>query len=66
MDLECTFETYTAWKKELLKLLKTWDASYVKHIKPKNAHQEMQEVHDAAMRPLLLLMKSNSNLAQLE
>ena len=64
MELECTFETYNTWKKELLKVLKTWDAAYCKHMKA--PHPEMQKVHEAAMMPLTLLMKSNSNFGQLE
>lgn len=64
MELECTFENYTGWKKELLKVLKTWDQAYVKHMK--QPHQEMAKLHESAMMPLILLMKSNSNFGQLE
>lgn len=39
MELECTFENYTGWKKELLKTLKQWDVHYVKHMKA--PHPEM-------------------------
>lgn len=63
-ETACTFETYTGWKKELLKILKQWDVHYVKHIKA--PHPEMQKVHDLAMMPLSQLMKSNSNFGQLE
>lgn len=64
LEIECTFENYTNYKKELLKKLKTWDVAYVKHMK--NPHPDMQKVHDGAMLPLTLLMKSNSNFGQLE
>jgi len=43
MDMECTFETYTAWKKDLLKACKEWDKLYVKHIKA--IYPEMNGIH---------------------
>lgn len=64
MEMGCTFETYNSWNKDLTKVLKTWDASYCKHIKA--PHPEMFKLHEAAMQPLTLLMKSNSNFGQLE
>ena len=64
MEMECQVDNYTTWKKDLLKNLKTWDQAYCKHIKA--PHPEMQKVHDAAMMPLTMLMKSNSNFGQLE
>lgn len=59
MEMGCTFETYNSWNKDLLKVLKTWDAAYCKHIKA--PHPEMLKIHEAAMMPLTQLMKSNSN-----
>ena len=64
METECTFETYNGWNKELIKQLKAWDGAYCKHIKA--PHPEMLKIHEAAMMPLTLLMKSNSNFGQLE
>ena len=59
MEMECTFENYTAWKKDLIKLLKTWDLAYVKHMK--EPHGRMQQLHTDAYMPMTLLLKSNSN-----
>ena len=59
MEMECTLENFTTWRKDLIKLLKTWDVAYVKH--GKAPHPEMQKLHDGAMEPLTKLMKSNSN-----
>lgn len=59
MEMECTFENFGPWKKDLIKLLKTWDVAYVKHAKA--PHPEMQKLHDGAMEPLTNLMKSNAN-----
>lgn len=33
MDLDCTHENYTGWKKELVKKCKEWEKLYNKHIK---------------------------------
>ena len=59
MDSTCQPDTFSSWNKELIKNLKVWDAAYCKHIKA--PHPEMQKIHDAAMMPVTLLMKSNSN-----
>ena len=59
MENEHSFENFQSWQKDLMKILKTWDQAYCKHIKA--PHPEMQKVHEAAMLPLVHLMKSNSN-----
>ena len=64
MDMECTFETYTAWKKDLLKACKEWDKLYVKHIKA--IYPEMNGIHMQAMLPLNQLIESNKNFHHLE
>ena len=33
MSMDCTWENYQPWKKELIKKCKEWDKLYVKHIK---------------------------------
>jgi hypothetical protein len=64
MDMECTFETYTAWKKDLFKACKEWDKLYVKHIKA--IYPEMNGIHMQAMLPLNQLIESNKNFHHLE
>ena len=64
MDLECTFETYNGWRKDLVKLLKKWDGLYVKH--QKSTFSEMNNIHMTAMKPLTNLIESNLNLDKLE
>ena len=51
MDMNCGPENYTTWKKDLLKLCKTWDSAYMKHIKTK-VYDEMNLIHVTAMKPL--------------
>jgi len=51
MDMNCGPENYASWKKDLLKLCKTWDSAYMKHIKTK-VYDEMNLIHVTAMKPL--------------
>lgn len=64
MEVNCTFETYTGWKKELMKYLKEWDKVYMKHIK--TAYPEMSALHLKAMQPLSSLVQSNLEFHYLE
>ena len=64
MDDQCTFETYTSWKKDFVKKLKEWDKMYVKHIK--SAYGDMNTIHMTAMKPLLDLITANENFHNLE
>ena len=64
MQLDCTFENYTSWKKDLVKKCKEWDKLYVKHIKA--TYPEMSQIHATAMKPLSLLVESNLQLTRLE
>jgi hypothetical protein len=64
MQMQCNADTYTSWKKELIKFLKDFDKQYVKHIK--SGYVEMNAIHTSAMKPLLDIMTSNYNLNALE
>jgi hypothetical protein len=64
MEMNLTFETYTSWKKDLIKVLKEWDKLYVKHIK--GAYPEMSGLHAKAMLPLTNLVQSNLEFHYLE
>ena len=64
MNMQLNADTYTSWKKELIKYLKDFDKLYVKHIK--SGYVEMNAIHTAAMKPLLDIMSSNYNLNNLE
>ena len=64
MQLDCTFENYTSWKKDLIKKCKERDKLYVKHIKA--TYPEMSQIHATAMKPLTLLVDSNLQLTRLE
>ena len=64
MQLDCTHENYTSWKKDVFKLCKEWDKLYVKHIK--TTYTEMSQIHSTAMKPLSLLVDSNLQLTRLE
>lgn len=64
IEMDCTFETYTGWKKDLLKFCKEWDKLYVKHIK--GTYPEMNDIHMKAMLPLNQLIESNKNFHHLE
>ena len=33
MEMELSFETYTSWRKDLIKACKDWDRIYLKHVK---------------------------------
>ena len=63
-DTECNFETYSAWKKELMKMLKEWDKAYNKHMKA--IYPEMNKIHMDAMKPLTDLITANLNFHNLE
>ena len=39
MENEHSFENFQSWQKDLMKILKTWDQAYCKHIKA--PHPEM-------------------------
>jgi predicted small metal-binding protein len=43
MEMNCTYETMTSWKKELVKRLKDWDKLYMNHIK--KTYPEMNAIH---------------------
>jgi len=64
MEMQCNFETYISWKKDLIKLLKEWDKLYMKHMK--TTYIEMNTIHMAAMKPLTELLESNLNFHYLE
>lgn len=64
MEMQCTHESFTSWKKELIKKLKEFDKLYVKHVK--SGYIEMNNIHMTAMRPLTNLMESNLNFHFLE
>ena len=50
MESELTIDTFTSWKKELIKACKEWDKLYVKHAK--SVYPEMNTIHMTAMKPL--------------
>lgn len=64
VDMNCAFDTYQQWKKDLLKLLKEWDKLYVKHMKA--IFPEMDKIHQQAMEPLNKLIDANVNYYRLE
>ena len=64
MNMQLNADTYTSWKKELIKYLKDFDKLYVKHIK--SGFVEMNAIHTSAMKPLVDIMSSNYNLNNLE
>ena len=64
MNMSLTADSYTSWKKELVKFLKDFDKLYVKHIK--SGYVEMIAIHTKAMQPLVELMSSNYNFHALE
>jgi len=64
MEGECNFESYTSWKKDLMKMLKEWDKMYTKHAK--SIYPEMNKIHTDAMKPLMDLITANLNLHNLE
>ena len=66
MGQECTFDTYTTWKKELLKACKEWDKFYVKHSSKKGTYEEINAIHESAMKPLWDLVGANLNFHRLE
>jgi hypothetical protein len=64
MEMNLTFETFTSWKKDLIKFCKEWDKLYVKHIK--STYPEMNGHHMKAMQPLTDLVEANFNFSGLE
>jgi len=64
MNMTLNAETYTTWRKDLIKLLKEFDKLYVKHIK--SGYVEMNAIHMAAFKPLTNLLESNLNFHFLE
>lgn len=64
MEISLNADSYTTWKKDLIKLLKEFDKLYMKHIK--SGYVEMNAIHTQAMKPLVDMMTSNFNLNALE
>ena len=64
MEMNCAFDTFTTWKKDLIKLLKEFDKCYVKHIKA--TYPEMNGHHMRAMLPLTNLVQANVDFHYLE
>ena len=64
MEMNCAFDTYTTWRKDLITLLKEWDKCYVKHIKA--TYPEMSGHHTRAMQPLTDLVQANLEFYHLE
>jgi len=64
MEISLNADSYTTWKKDLIKLLKEFDKLYTKHIK--SGYVEMNAIHTQAMKPLVDMMTSNFNLNALE
>ena len=64
MEISLNADSYTTWKKDLIKLLKEFDKLYIKHIK--SGFVEMNVIHSQAMKPLVDMMTSNFNLNALE
>ena len=61
-----TFETYISWKKDLLKACKEWDKFYVKHSSNKGSYNEINAIHESAMKPLIELITANLYFHRLE
>lgn len=61
-----TFDTYLSWKKELVKMCKEWDKLYVKHSSKKGSYEEVNAIHENAMKPLMDLITANLNFHRLE
>ena len=66
MGQEMTFDTYLSWKKELLKTCKEWDKLYVKHSSKKGSYEEVNAIHENAMKPMMDLCGANLNFSRLE
>lgn len=64
IEMTQTAETYTTWRKDLIKLLKEFDRLYLKHIK--SGFVEMSAIHSKAMKPLTDILASNLNFTYLE
>ena len=64
MEMTCTFDAFTGWKKDLIKFCKEWDKCYVKHIKA--TYPEMNGHHMRAMLPLTNLVQANLDFHYLE
>jgi hypothetical protein len=60
-DSECAFDTYIPWKKELVKMCKEFDKFYVKHSSKKGSYEELNNIHESAMKPLMELIIANTN-----
>ena len=65
LEMECTPETLSTWKKDLIKAGKSWDAAYNKHIKAK-IYDEMNSIHMSAMKPLMNAIAANLAFYRLE
>lgn len=57
LEVDLDFNTYTSWRKDLIKKFKEWDKMYLKHIK--SVYPEMSGIHSAAMKPLAILVEAN-------
>ena len=64
MAMECTFDNWQGWKKDLIKICKEWEKCYTKHVK--STYPEMNAIHMQAMQPLNQLVEANANFDRLE
>lgn len=64
MEVTCSSENWTSFRKDLIKALKDWDGKYLKHIK--NTYPEINDIHKKAMKPILTLLEANRNFYLLE
>lgn len=64
MNITLNVDSYATWKKELVKMLKEFDKTYMKHIK--SGFVEMNAIHQSALKPIIEMMSSNYNLNALE
>ena len=62
--MDRTHETYTSWKKDLVKKMKEFDKLYTKHTKA--IYPEISGIQAKAMLPLTLLIESNLAFHRLE
>jgi len=64
MEVTCSSDNWTSFRKDLIKALKDWDGKYLKHIK--NTYPEINEIHKKSMKPILTLLDANRNFYLLE
>ena len=63
-QMDCSYENYKSWNKELVKKLKEFDKMYTNHVK--KTYPYMSDIHQRAMKPLWDLIVSNLNLHYLD